>query len=245
MSRVVVVTGAGRGIGREIALRVGQKGDVAIIIDKDGDGAKETEGLIRQSGFSASAYQADLTSPSEVARVFGDIFEGNQRIDALVNNAGYYLPKPVEELDVAFWDLVINANLKTAFLCSLEAFKYMRIARYGKIVNITSSTVFNSGVALCPYITAKAGLIGLTRSLAMDLGPYNITVNALAVGLTTTEYAYRVFGEERFDMARARKAIKRDQVPGDVIGAVFFLTDPASDFITGQTLSVDGGLTFT
>jgi 3-oxoacyl-[acyl-carrier protein] reductase len=109
---------------------------------------------------------------------------------------------------------------------------------------MTSTTVISSGAGLCPYITAKAGIIGLTRALAMDLGPYGITVNAVAAGLTATEYAYKVFGEERFDRVRELKAIKRDQLPGDLIGAVFFLMDPGSDFMTGQTLSVDGGRAF-
>ena len=245
MQRTIVVTGAGRGIGREIALKASRGGDVAIIIDKDGESAKETETFIRQSGFSATAYQADLTSPEQVARVFESVFENNKRIDGLVNNAGYYKLKPVEELDIGFFSLVMDANVKTAFLCSLEAFKYMKMAGYGKIVNITSSTVFTSGPALCPYITSKSALVGLTRSLAMDLSPYNITVNAIAAGLTTTEYAYEAFGAQRFDRLRERKAIKRDQNPVDLLGAVFFLMDPASDFITGQTLSVDGGLTFT
>jgi NAD(P)-dependent dehydrogenase (short-subunit alcohol dehydrogenase family) len=245
MERVVIITGAGRGIGREIAVKSAERGDMAVIIDKDGKSAKETETLIKQSGFAAASYNADLTNADEVARVFQTIFDSTGKIDALVNNAGFYLQKPVEELDIHFWKQVIDANLTTAFLCSLEAFRYMKIKRYGKIVNISSSTIFNSGAALCPYITAKSGLIGLTRALAVDLGPYNITVNALAVGLTTTEYAYQVFGEQRFEKVKERRAIKRDQQPADLVGATFFLIDPASDYITGQTLSVDGGLTFT
>jgi len=245
MKRVIMVTGAGRGIGREIAFRLSEKGDVVIVVDKDAERVDETARLIRQAGFVATASQADLTSVRDVSGLFKKTYEDNQRIDALVNNAGYYLPKPVEELDVEFWDLVVDSNLKTAFLCSLEAFKYMRIANYGKIVNITSSTVFHSSAALCPYISAKAGLIGLTRALAVDFGQNHITVNALAVGLTATEYTYKVMGQERFEKVRDRRAIKRDQTPSDLVGAISFLIDPASDFITGQTLSVDGGLTFT
>lgn len=245
MKRIVAVTGAGRGIGREIALKVAERDDIPIIIDKDGASAKETESLIKQSGGESISYQADLTNPELVIHVFESIFKNNSKVDVLINNAGYYHPpKPVEELNVDFWDLVIDANLKTAFLCSLEALKHMKTVRYGKIINISSSTIFTSGVGLCPYITAKSGLIGLTRALAMDLGPYNITVNAIAVGLTTTEYAYEVFGRQRFDNVRERRAIKRDQRPDDLIGAIFFLMDPASDYVTGQTLSVDGGLTF-
>jgi len=243
VKRVIVVTGGGRGIGRELAQRVSEKGDVAIIIDKNADQAKETETLIKASGLAA-AYSADLTRPDRVARVFQAIYKDNGRVDVLINNAGYYLPKPIEEIDVDFWNLVIDANLKTAFLCSLEAFKQMKTANYGKIVNITSSTVFTSGAGLCPYITAKLGLIGLTRALAVDLAPYGITVNAVAAGLTATDHAYKAFGETRFDKVKELRAIKRDQLPIDLMGAVAFFMDPASDFITGQTLIVDGGRAF-
>jgi NAD(P)-dependent dehydrogenase (short-subunit alcohol dehydrogenase family) len=242
--RKIVVTGAGRGIGKEIAQRVSEKGDVAIIIDKDADQAKETEALIKASGLAAAAYSADLTAPDQVARVFQAIYKDSGPIDVLINNAGYYLPKPIEEIDVDFWNLVIDANLKTAFLCSLEVFRQMKTANYGKIVNIASSTVFTSGAGLCPYITAKSGLIGLTRALAVDLAPYGIRVNAIAAGLTATDYAYEAFGETKFDKVKELRAIKRDQLPIDLMGAVAFFMDPSSDFITGQTLIVDGGRAF-
>ena len=244
MQRVVVVTGAGRGIGREIAMKVGEKGDIPIVVDKDMESAKETESLIKQAGYQAASRCADLTRPAEVAHVFESTFRTFQRMDALINNAGYYVPKPIEEIGSDFWDLVIDANLKTAFLCSIEAFKYMKTANYGKIVNMSSATVVTSAPALCPYITAKAGIIGLTRSLAVDFGPYNITVNAVAAGLTATEYAYKVFGEEKFDRMKELRAIKRELVPGDLMGAILFLIEPGSDFMTGQTLSVDGGRAF-
>lgn len=214
-------------------------------MDKDFELAKETESLIRQSGFIANSYHADLTKPDEVVRVFEEIFENTQKIDALINNAGgYYLPTPIEELTIEFWNLVMDTNLKTAFLCSLEAFKYMKIVKYGKIVNITSEVVFVSGIGLSPYIAAKAGVIGLTRALAFDMGPYNITVNAVAPGLTATESAYKVFGYERFGKVKQLRAVQRDQLPGDLVGTIFFLIDPASDFITGQTVVVDGGRAF-
>jgi NAD(P)-dependent dehydrogenase (short-subunit alcohol dehydrogenase family) len=245
MERVIIVTGAGRGIGREIALKLSEQGDIPIIVDKDLKLAKETESQIRKSGPVARSYCADLANPEEVIRVFREIMEDVRKIDALINNAGgLYLVKPIDELTVDFWDLVIDTNLKTAFLCSLEAFKYMKQAKYGKILNLTSSLVITSGVGLSPYISAKAGVIGLTRALAMDMGPYNITVNAIAPGLTGTEYAYQVYGYERFDRVKQLRAIKKDQSPRDLIGAILFLIDPASDFITGQTLVVDGGRAF-
>lgn len=244
MKRVVVVTGAGQGIGREIALRASERGDVAVIIDKNADQAKETEKLIKAAGFQAASYQADLTVPAQVAQVFQAIARESGRVDVLVNNAGYYLPKPVEEIDIDFWDLVINTNLKTAFLCSMEAFKQMKAAGYGKIVNISSSTAFTSGPGLCPYITAKSGLLGLTRALAVDLGPYGVRINAIAAGLTVTDYAHKAFGEDKFEGVKGLRAIKRDQLPIDLVGAVMFFMDPASDFITGQTIIVDGGRAF-
>ncbi len=245
MQRVIIITGAGRGIGREIALKISERGDISIVVDKDFNLAKETEDLIRRSGFAASSYNADLTKPDEVARVFQEIITNTQKIDVLINNAGYYtVPKPIEELTIDFWDFVIAANLKTSFLCSLEAFKYMKILKYGKIINISSALALTSGTGFCPYITAKAGIIGLTRSLAMDMGPYNITVNAIAPGLISTEYTYQVMGHEIFDRVKQLRALKRDQLPSDLTGTVLFLIDRASDFITGQTIVVDGGRTF-
>lgn len=244
MKRVVVVTGAGQGIGREIALRVSENGDFPVIVDKNSDGAKETEVLIKQSGAAASAYYADLTIPDQVTRVFQAINTDSGPVDVLINNAGYYLPKPIEKMDVDFWNLVIDVNLKSAFLCSLEVFKQMKPKNYGKIVNITSSTVFTSAPGLCPYIAAKAGVIGLTRALAMDLAPYSITVNAVAAGLTVTDYAHKTFGETRFDKVRELRAIKRHELPTDLMGAIQFFMDSGSDFVTGQTLIVDGGRAF-
>ena len=245
MQRVIIVTGGGRGIGREIALGVSKRGDISVIVDKDFDLAKETENLIRRSGFTANSYHADITKPDEVMRVFQEIFASNQKIDVLINNAGgYYIPKPIEELTVDFWNLVIDANLKTTFLCSLEAFKYMKTVKYGKIVNLSSTLALTSGTGLSPYIASKAGIIGLTRALAMDMGPYNITVNAIAPGLTTTESAYEAMGQDRFDKVKQLRAIKREQLPNDLMGAILFLIDPCSDFITGQTLVVDGGRAF-
>lgn len=245
MQRVVIVTGAGRGIGREIALKVSERGDLAIIVDKDSGLARETEDLIRQSGFAASSYHADLTKPDEVVRVFQEIFVNTEKIDVLINNAGYYTkPKPFEELTIDFWNLVIDANLNTAFLCSLEAFRYMKKVKYGRIINLSSALALTGGKGLCPYIAAKAGIIGLTRALAMEMGPYNLTVNAVAPGLTLTEYTRDVLGHEIFDQVKQLRALKRDQLPSDLIGAVLFLIDHGSDFITGQTIVVDGGRAF-
>lgn len=244
MQKVVIVTGAGRGIGREIALRVSEIGNISVVIDKEFELAKETEDLIRRSGFAANSYHADLTKPDKVAGVFEDILSTTQKIDALINNAGYYLPRPIEELNVDFWNLVIDANLKSAFLCSLEAFKYMKIAKSGKIVNLSSTLALTGGTELSPYIAAKAGIIGLTRALAMDMGPYNITVNAVAPGLTSTEHTYQVMGHDRFEKVKQLRAIQRDQLPSDLVGAILFLIDAASNFITGQTLVVDGGRAF-
>jgi NAD(P)-dependent dehydrogenase (short-subunit alcohol dehydrogenase family) len=186
-----------------------------------------------------------LTEADEVIHVFDSINNDLEKIDGLVNNAGgYFQPKPIDELTVDFWNIVIDSNLKSAFLCSLQAFKYMKAQKYGKIVNLTSSLFVTSGMSLSPYIAAKGGVIGLTRALAVDLGPYNITVNAVAPGLTGTDYAYQVMGHERFEMVKQLKAIKRDQMPGDLVGAILFFLSADSDLITGQTLVVDGGRAF-
>ena len=244
MEQVVVITGGGQGIGREIALGLSEKGNFSIVIDKNEKKARETEYLIKSAGFLCGSYSADLCDPKAVSLVFKEILERAGRVDALVNNAGYYLPMDLEKTTVDLWHLTIDSNLTTTFLCSLEVFRYMKHAKRGKIINVTSGLVTKSATGLAPYIAAKAGVIGLTRALAMDMGAFNITVNAIAPGLIKTEYACEVFSAERFDRSREGRAIKRDALPRDLLGSILFLISAASDFITGQTLSIDGGGAF-
>lgn len=239
-----MITGGGQGIGREIAVGLSEKGNSCIVIDKNENKAKETESLIKSRGFLCRSYSADLCDPEAVSLVFKNISERAEAVDALINNAGYYLPMDLEKTSVELWRLTIDSNLTTAFLCSLEVFKYMRRANRGRIINVTSGLVTKSAIGLAPYIAAKAGVIGLTRALAMDMGGFNITVNAIAPGLIKTEYAKEVFPEERFDISREGRAIKRDALPRDLLGTILFLISSASDFITGQTLSIDGGGAF-
>ncbi|RJR30609.1 MAG: SDR family oxidoreductase [Desulfobacteraceae bacterium] len=245
MRKVFIVTGGGGGIGREVALGICKRGDSPVIIDKDYARAKETEDLVTGFGIEGTAYTADLTKADEVKEVFAEIYHDFKSIDGLVNNAGgYFAPISIDEMNAEIWDMVVDANLKSAFLCSLEAFHYMKPMRHGKIVNLTSTLFLTSGMSLSPYISAKGGVVGLTRALAVDMGAFNINVNAIAPGLTSTDYAYEALGRERFEIVKQLKAIKKDQTPGDLVGPILFLLSSDSDSITGQTLIVDGGRAF-
>jgi 3-oxoacyl-[acyl-carrier protein] reductase len=169
------------------------------------------------------------------------------RIDGLVNNAAMYQRPavargPFEELSVEEWDRVMAVNLRGVFLCSRAVVPAMKKQQYGKIVNISSATVHAGTPRFAHYVTSKAGVIGFTRVLARELGEFNITVNAIAPGLTQSledpDEAVIAYHEQR----RQQRSIKRTERPEDLVGAVAFLCSHDSDFITGQTLVVDGGL---
>jgi 3-oxoacyl-[acyl-carrier protein] reductase len=150
--------------------------------------------------------------------------------------------KPFFDMSAQEWDKVMSVNLKGPFLCVKAVYPYMKDQRYGKIVNISSNTVMSGGEGRCHYMTSKAGVIGLTRALSKELGEYNITVNAVAPGITESERYHP--SEATLSNRRAARSIKRNQSPEDLIGTVLFLASSASDFVTGQTIVVDGGQMF-
>jgi NAD(P)-dependent dehydrogenase (short-subunit alcohol dehydrogenase family) len=168
------------------------------------------------------------------------------RIDVLMNNAGLasrgtISRAPFYELDIAEWDRVIAVNLKGAFLCCRAVFPYMRAQGAGKIINITSAQFFHPKTTYAHYIASKGGIVGLTRALAKEMGDYGINVNCLAPGGIITEHASSDSELESRRKGAARRAIKRIEVPEDIVGTAVFLASRDSDFITGQTFVVDGG----
>lgn len=174
-----------------------------------------------------------------------DALDRYGRIDVLLNNAGLYTSikkRPFFEIPPEEWDQVMAVNLKGIFLCSQAVYPAMRRQGKGKIINISSGTIFNGTPFFLHYVTSKAGVIGLTRALARELGPDGIAVNAITPGLTVSgpEQAAAIAPAQLADR-RARKSFQRDQSPEDIVGAVVFLASADSDFITGQTVNVDGG----
>ncbi|HXG50727.1 MAG TPA: 3-oxoacyl-ACP reductase family protein [candidate division Zixibacteria bacterium] len=238
--KVAVVTGAARHIGAAYARRLAAEGAAVVIADVL-DGAPVAE-QIRAAGGKALALRTDVSSEGDTVRMAARTVEAFGRIDVLVNNAAVFLDirrRPFHEISAEEWDRVAAVNIKGPFLCAKSVFPWMKQQRSGKIINISSSTVFAGTPLFLHYVTSKAALVGMTRSLAREVGRYGICVNAIAPGLVEHEgqNAPREFTEFQL---KAR-CLKRLQTPDDLLGALVYLASSDSDFVTGQTLVVDGG----
>ncbi len=245
--RVVIVTGGGRGIGRVYATHLAAAGARVLVADIDGEAARGTEEEIRCGGGAAQAEVVDISDPADTERMARAALGAWGEIDGLVNNASLMssLPRrPWDQIPVAEWDRVMAVDLRGLFLCCRAVVPTMREAGRGRIVNISSTRVFEGTPHRLHYTTAKAGVIGFTRALARELGDFGIGVNVVTPGLTRsdTQVASSAPGYLSGDYD-AQRAFKRAQVPEDLVGAVLFLLSDASAFITGQVLNVDGGKT--
>lgn len=245
--RVVIVTGGAQGIGRAYCERLAQEGASVVVADIDGARAEAVANELRRTEAEALAVQTDVADLAATEQMAAAAVERFGRIDGLVNNAAMYQRPAVmrgafEDIPVEEWDRVMAVNVRGVFLCSRAVVPHMKEQRYGKIVNISSGTVFSGTPRFAHYVTSKAGVIGLTRVLARELGEYHITVNAVAPGLTQSLEEIDEAGLQQFAQRSQNRAIKRVQVPEDLVGTVAFLCSSDSDFMTGQTLVVDGGV---
>jgi NAD(P)-dependent dehydrogenase (short-subunit alcohol dehydrogenase family) len=243
--RVAIVTGGGRHLGRAYSLGLARAGASVVVADIIDAGSVAEE--IRAEGGQAEAVHVDVTdaaSTDSMAKAAADRFG---RLDILLNNAGYF--KQVQrgawhEIDVEEWDKAFRINVKGVWLCCRAVFPYMKEQRYGKIINIGSNTVWKGGPpGFLHYISSKAAINGLTRALARETGDYNICVNTLCPDFIPDEEMLRA-EPERDEIVVRQRVLKRTQTPEDMIGAVVFLSGPGSDFITGQSLLVNGGVWF-
>lgn len=242
---VAVVTGAAGGLGRAFALGLAGAGARIAAADRNAAGATETVGLIAESLGGGLAVEVDVSDLASTEQMAAEVVDRWGRIDVLVNNAGVYASlqrKPFFEITPAEWDLVMDVNLKGTWLCSRAVFPAMR-DNGGSIVNISSATFYSGSANWSHYVASKGGIIGLTRSLAREAGDYGIRVNAIAPGFTLTEASRQVI-EDADTYGVSRGALKRAEQPDDLIGTLVFLASSASEFVTGQTLIVDGGRQF-
>jgi 3-oxoacyl-[acyl-carrier protein] reductase len=240
-SKTALVTGGGRGIGKEIALKLANAGCDVAVSDIDLDTARSCASEIGALGRNALALKADVSKASDVEAMFASFIEHYQKIDILVNNAGITRDGLIVRMKEEDWDLVLNVNLKSAFLCCKEAARPMMKARTGKIVNIASVVGLMGNAGQANYSASKAGLIGLTKTLAREFSSRSINVNAVAPGFIKTAMTDKLSDSEKEKLS-SQIPMQKLGLPDDVANAVLFLSSSLADYITGQVLTVDGGL---
>lgn len=241
--RVAIITGAGRGIGQAYAKSLAEEG--AKICVTDVIDTENTVNIIKQAGGDAIGVHCDVLVKDEIDAMVAATIEAYGKVDIMVTNAALFADigqKPFMEISEEEWDRVMQVNTRGVFSCVKAVVPEMRKNQYGKIVNIASGTVFKGSPLLLHYVSSKGAMIAFTRALAREVGDDNICVNALAPGLTMSE---KVVGDEQWAAAKganaATRAFKREELPEDLVGALKFLCSSESDFMTGQTMVVDGG----
>jgi 3-oxoacyl-[acyl-carrier protein] reductase len=240
--KTALVTGASRGIGRAIALRLAGAGaNVVVNYNARADAAEEVAAAAREHGSQAHVVQADVARPGDVDRLVQETLDTFKRVDILVNNAGITRDTLIMRMSEDDWDSVINTNLKSAFLMTKAVLRPMLRQRAGRIVNIASISGVMGNAGQANYSASKAGLLGLTRSTAREVASRNITCNAVAAGVIDTEI-WQGVPREAIDALLQMVPAGRKGTPEDVAEAVAFLASDAAAYITGQVLNVDGGL---
>ncbi len=239
--QTALITGGTRGIGRAIAGELARMGANVAIGSRNLADAQEVAAAIAAIGVKAKGYGMDVSSASDVEAAFGAIKADFERLDILVNNAGITKDGLLIRMAPEDWDAVINVNLKSVFLCSREAVKMMSRQRYGRIINISSVVAFTGNPGQVNYSASKAGMVGLTKTIAKEYASRGITVNAVAPGFIETAMTDKLSGDVKKQMLAAIPANKFGTV-ADVAAAVSFLCSPGAGYITGHVIHVNGGM---
>ncbi|HEV8641319.1 MAG TPA: 3-oxoacyl-ACP reductase family protein [Methylomirabilota bacterium] len=240
--RVVIVTGGAQGIGRAYCLGAAAEG--ARVVVADIADPKPTAKEVEARGAQALGIECDVSREADTQRLATETLARFGRIDVLVNNAAIYgtlKRRPFTEIPVEEWERVMAVNLRGLFLCARAVFPAMKAQGKGKIINIASSTFFKGVPHYIHYTTSKGGVVGFTRSLARELGEFGIRVNAIAPGFTLSGENEKNISEERKQANIQMRMLKRAEVPEDIVGTFIFLASDESDFVSGQTIVVDGG----
>lgn len=242
--RVVVITGGGKGIGKVYSQEFARAGAKVVAADIDAAAAEEVAKGIVAEGHQAISIKTDVADADSARAMAAAAIASFGTIDVLINNASLMSVLPRRswlEIPDDEWDRVMAVNLRGLFICCRATFPAMREQGRGKIVNISSSRVWEGNPNRLHYTTSKAGVIGFTRALAREVAEFGITVNAVTPGLTLSDTQVSSSSNNYLAATAAGRAITRPQVPEDLVGAVMFLSCAASDFMTGQTVNVDGG----
>lgn len=245
--RVVVITGGGQGIGRELARQFAAAGAVPVVVDLNGDNAARVAAEIGHRGGRARAMQADVADPAAVQAVVEAVDAEFGRIDVLINNAAIFASlakRKFEQIPLDEWDRVIRVNINGPFLCSRALAPIMRRGGWGRIINIDSDAVPKGVMNYMHYVTSKSAMVGFTNAMARELGEDGINVNCIRPGAVATEVERTVNPTQDLRNTQiAQQCLKRGMLPTDLVGIMLFLSSPASAFITGQTIACDGGYT--
>jgi len=243
VDKVAIVTGGARHIGAAYCRKLAEEGAAVVIADiLDGEPVADE---IRSKGGQALALKVDVSKEEDTSRMANEAIKTFGRIDVLVNNAAIFIAvqrHPFYEITAEEWDRVSAVNIKGPFLCARAVFPQMKEQKSGKIINISSSTAYWGTPNFLHYVASKAALIGMTRSLAREVGEYGICVNAIAPGLV--EHEGQNAPKALTELQLKERSIKRLQTPEDLLGTLIFLCSPDSDFMTGQAIIVDGGSVF-
>ena len=238
--RVAIVTGAAQGIGRAVAQKFADEGATVVAADLNGEGAEKTASELP----NATAVRADVSSPEDVQRMVDETLSRHGKVDILANVAAIVPFTPWDEVTFEEWRRIMSTNLDGVYL-TCRAVQYpMREAGYGRIVNVASNVILAGTPNLAHYVASKGGVFAFTRALARELGPYGITVNSVAPGLTETEGVMASPHADAFDFVQSLQCIPRRGVAADIAPAVAFLASEESGWVTGQLIVADAGHTF-
>ena len=243
-NKTVVVTGGSKGIGKDIALTFAKLNANVVISGRNKDVLQETLAELRSFNERCMAVSGDLSDIQEVRRLIDAAAEEFGTIDVLVNNAGVNIAKPAMEVTEGDWDTVLDLNLKSAFFASQAAAKYMLEQNSGRIINIASQMAFVGFVKRTAYCSSKGGLVQMTKALAVEWAKNGIRVNAVAPTFIETELTAKMFEDEEFkNEVHSRILLDGLSQPKDISGAVLYLASDLANFVTGETIKVDGGWT--
>ena len=241
--KFVVITGGAGGIGRATALKLAALDYYPILLDRDDDTGRKTSAALEAAGFESEFYCVELANEQQVEKAFSAILAEHKRVDALINLAGGTIyKKRIQDLALNEWQEILDANLKSTFLCCRAVTEAMKSCKAGNIVNTSSNFGFSGSPLHTAYSAAKYAIVGFSKSLALELAPYGIRVNCIAPGLTATERVLSHHSRDAFETMSRTLPIGHAGEPGDVANGIAFLLSNESDYMTGQTLHVNGGM---
>lgn len=237
-----MVTGGAQGIGEAIAVRLAEEGAKVAILDLRLEEANQVASALKARGFDAMALKADTSHKTEIQAAVGTVASAYDRIDILVNNAAYHRMSKITEIAEETWDRTIDINLKGYFLMIQAVVPYMQAQNCGKILNVASVAVYGGVADMVDYVASKGGIVSMTRSLALELAPFKINVNAVCPGTVETQGSKKFLAQFK-EILDKRIPLGRVAKPNDIANAVLFLVSDEAEYITGQCLPVCGGVT--